>query len=72
MIPPITIVPGVDTIEIPCFNAFELLGHGYYAEAAGLLHDIFDLMRRNAPPSDRQRLSPARTADGLGYWVMSG
>jgi esterase/lipase superfamily enzyme len=48
--PPVTVVQGVDTIEVPRFNLFELLGHGYYAEAEGMLHDIFDLIRRNAPP----------------------
>jgi esterase/lipase superfamily enzyme/GNAT superfamily N-acetyltransferase len=69
--PPVTVVPGVDTIEVPRFNVFELLGHRYYAEAEGLLHDIFDLIRRNADPEDRQRLSRAQTPEGLVYWVMS-
>ncbi len=68
--PPVTTLQGVDTVEIPSFNVFELLGHGYYAEAESLLHDIFDLMRRNAPPSDRQRLSQAIADDGSPYWVM--
>ena len=30
------------------------LGHCYYAEAAALLHDMFDLLRRDAAPDDRQ------------------
>ena len=68
--PPVTVVPGVDTIDIPSFDLFNLLGHGYYAEAAGPLHDMFDLIRRNAPPADRQRLSAAMTPEGMGYWVM--
>jgi esterase/lipase superfamily enzyme len=69
--PPVTVVPGVDTVEVPRFNVFELLGHGYYAEAEGLLHDIFDLIRWNAAPKDRQRLTSAQTAAGSVYWVMN-
>jgi esterase/lipase superfamily enzyme/GNAT superfamily N-acetyltransferase len=69
--PPVTVVPGIDTVEVPRFNVFELLGHGYYAEAEGLLHDVFNLIRWNAAPKDRQRLDLARTPDGLEYWVMN-
>jgi esterase/lipase superfamily enzyme len=69
--PPVTVVPGIDTVEVPQFNVFDLLGHGYYAEADGVLHDIFDLIRRNADPKDRQRLAPAQTPEGSIYWVMT-
>jgi len=68
--PPVTVVPGIDTVEVPRFNVFELLGHGYFAESEGLLHDIFDLIRRDPSPSDRQRLTAAQTDNGLTYWVM--
>lgn len=44
-----------DTVEVPDFD-LDLLGHSYYAEADALLHDMFDLLRRGAPPADRQRL----------------
>jgi hypothetical protein len=57
-------------VSLAKFNVFELLGHGYFAEAEGLLHDIFDLIRRNANPEDRQRLSPREMAEGAVYWVM--
>jgi esterase/lipase superfamily enzyme len=69
--PPITVVPGIDTVEVPRFNLYDLLGHGYFAESEGLLHDIFDLIRRNPAPSDRQRLAVAQTPEGLTYWVMN-
>ena len=68
--PPITVVPGIDTIEVPKFNVFDLLGHGYFAEADGLLHDIYDLVRHNCIPRDRQRLIQAITPDGNEYWKM--
>jgi esterase/lipase superfamily enzyme/GNAT superfamily N-acetyltransferase len=70
LIPPVTIVPGVDTVEVPCFNILDL-GHAYFAEAGALLHDIFDLIRRNAPPADRQRLEASKSESGATYWVMT-
>jgi esterase/lipase superfamily enzyme len=39
-IPPITIVPGIDTIEVSEVD-ISLLGHGYFAEARDLLLDIY-------------------------------
>jgi esterase/lipase superfamily enzyme len=67
--PPITVVPGIDTVEVPDFD-IDILGHSYYSEAEGILHDMFDLLRRNAPPDDRQRLHAVRPLDGLHYWKI--
>jgi esterase/lipase superfamily enzyme len=69
--PPVTVVPGVDTVEVPQFNVFELFGHGYFAEADAVLHDMFDLIRRNASPDHRLRLARAQTGGGLTYWTMA-
>ncbi|MDX9973325.1 MAG: alpha/beta fold hydrolase [FCB group bacterium] len=66
-IPPVTVVNGVDTIEVPDFD-LDILGHGYYAGAAGVLHDMFDLLRRDAPPDDRQRIEKQQPAGGAPYW----
>lgn len=41
-----------------------LLGHSYFAQAQALLHDVFDLMRLNLPPAQRQRLNPQHTLAG--------
>lgn len=68
--PPVTVVDGIDTIEVPKFDVFDLLGHGYFAEAGGVLHDIFDLLTHNKCPKDRQRLVKAQTDDGRDYWTM--
>ena len=69
--PPITVVPNIDTVEVPSFDVFDLLGHSYFAEAEGLLHDIFDLIARNVPPQSRMRLDRAEQEDGSFYWVMN-
>lgn len=54
---PYTVAPGVDTIAVPDFDV-DLLGHSYFAQAEALLHDIFDLMRNNQNPAQRQRIGP--------------
>jgi esterase/lipase superfamily enzyme/ribosomal protein S18 acetylase RimI-like enzyme len=66
-IPPVTIVPGVDTIEVPGFNLLDL-GHSYYAEAAAVLHDVFDLIRNDSPPCSRQRLVEMKSPTDEIYW----
>ncbi|MGC3967339.1 MAG: alpha/beta hydrolase [Pirellulales bacterium] len=68
--PPVTVVEGVDTVEVPKFDFGDLLGHSYFAEAEGLLHDIYQLIRHNQKPAERQRLLQATTADGKTYWEM--
>ena len=68
--PPVTIVPGIDTIEIPRLDLMDPTWHSYFAEAEGLLHDMFTLIQTNRGPSDRQRLDAARTLTGECYWTM--
>lgn len=65
---PYTVVPDVDTIAVPDFDV-DLLGHGYFAQADALLHDMFDLMRFEAAPGKRQRISPT-THEGLTFWKL--
>lgn len=67
--PPVTVVPGVDTIEVPKFDILTL-GHCYFADAAALLHDMFDLIRSNRPPDQRQRLDARLNVDGGRYWTL--
>jgi esterase/lipase superfamily enzyme/GNAT superfamily N-acetyltransferase len=69
--PPVTVVDGIDTVEVPRFDLTSLKWHSYFAEAEGLLHDLFDLIRWNPDPGDRQRLTPAETEKGARYWVMT-
>ena len=58
-----TVAPGIDTVAVPDFD-IDALGHGYFAQAEALLHDIFSLMRQDTPPVSRQRLHPLVTPDG--------
>lgn len=65
---PYTVAPDIDTIAVPDFDV-DLLGHSYFAQAEALLHDIFDLLQRNAPPSQRQRFAK-QTEDGPRVWSL--
>ena len=67
-VPPYTVVRGIDTVEVPNFNV-DLLGHSYFAQADALLHDMFDLMQRDADPAHRQRIE-ARSLAGQKFWRL--
>ena len=66
--PPVTVVDGIDTVFVPGTNLLEL-GHSYYAEFEAVLHDMYDLIRFNSPPSARQRLSLEHDQEAR-YWSV--
>ena len=65
---PYTVVSGLDTVAVPNFDV-DLLGHGYFAQAEALLHDIFDLMRHGEGPTRRQRIVAA-CHEGTSFWKL--
>ena len=67
--PPITVLRGVDTIEVSAVD-FSLIGHGAYAEAEALLNDISRLISVDQAPHLRQRIRAAQTQGGEAYWQL--
>ena len=65
---PYTVTAGVDTIAVPNFNV-DLLGHGYFAAAERLLHDMFTILRHASPPGRRQGIE-AMPLDNGGAWRL--
>lgn len=65
---PHTVAAGIDTVAVPNFD-IDLLGHSYFAQAEALLHDIYDLIRHNEPPGQRQRIEAA-TGEGQAFWSL--
>ncbi len=65
---PYTVAPGVDTVAVPDFD-IDLLGHSYFAQAEALLHDIYDLMRLDAAPGKRPRITAA-VDGGVSFWKL--
>ena len=65
---PYTVAPGLDTVAVPDFD-IDRLGHGYFAQAEALLHDIYDLMRHGQPPAKRQRIL-ATSHEGTSFWKV--
>jgi esterase/lipase superfamily enzyme len=53
--PPLTIVDGIDTIQVSDVD-LSWLGHGYVAEAAPILSDMHELLVNDLPPERRVRL----------------
>jgi esterase/lipase superfamily enzyme len=70
LVPPVTIVPGIDTINVSNLD-LTLLGHGYIAEARELLTDMHTLLRHGTPPDQRFGLRAAATDEGT-YWMVGG
>jgi len=68
--PPVTVVDGIDTVEVTGLD-LSILGHGYFAEAHGVLYDMHQLLRNNATPDSRLRLHPKQASDGRCYWAIA-
>jgi esterase/lipase superfamily enzyme len=67
--PPVTIVEGIDTVEVS--NAdLTVLGHGYCAEAEAVLYDMRELIVLNVIPERRARLSEIFRPEGK-FWRIS-
>lgn len=67
--PEVTVVEGVDTIAAEEVSGALLgLGHGYYARAEALLHDLHSLVLQDMPPSARPRLHAEPDASNPRYY----
>jgi esterase/lipase superfamily enzyme len=65
-VPPVTLVHGIDTIEVSNVD-LTMLGHGYYGAAEAVLYDMRELLVHDEPPKSRTRL----TAASEGYWQIN-
>jgi esterase/lipase superfamily enzyme len=64
--PPVTVVDGIDSVDVT--NAdLSLLGHGYYGAAEAVLYDMHELLLHNAQPVNRVKVQPS---DDGRYWVI--
>jgi esterase/lipase superfamily enzyme len=65
-VPPVTLVPGIDVVDVTDAD-LTLLGHGYYGAAEGVLYDIHELLAHDTPPGARLKLT-APPEPEAGYW----
>jgi esterase/lipase superfamily enzyme len=63
----IVLAQGIETVDASDVRT-DLLGHGYFADTAPLINDVYHLMRNGLPP-DQRNLRP-REKGGLRYWVF--
>jgi esterase/lipase superfamily enzyme len=68
-LPPVTIVPGIDTVNVTNID-LTTLGHGYIADARAVLQDVHDLILHDSSPDSRFGLLRAETGDGKLYWTI--
>ncbi len=67
--PPITVVDGIDTIEVSDIDV-DIIGHGYFANAAGVLYDISQQIRQDFNPENRPRLEARVDHAEHKYWAI--
>jgi hypothetical protein len=67
--PPITIVDGIDTIEVSNID-LTLLDHSFFGDARDVLTDMFQLIMHNADPAKRAGLEKASISNELVYWKI--
>jgi esterase/lipase superfamily enzyme len=66
--PPVTIVEGVDTVDVNEID-MSFVGHGYYAEAKPVLIDIHSLITKDNPPNKRFGITAISDEYGR-YWSL--
>ena len=66
--PPVTVIPGLDTIEVRGFGLLDF-GHGYFAEAAPIIDDLRAAILTRQKASERQGLQ--RIADYYGIDIRA-
>lgn len=66
IMPPVTVVDGIDSVTVENID-FSLLGHGYYAAARDILHDMHQLLTNNTPPNKRMGIEQS---DDKKYWII--
>jgi esterase/lipase superfamily enzyme len=66
--PPVTCVPGIDTVHVANVDR-TMLGHSTFAEARPVLYDIHMLLNQNTPPELRPGLTE-RLQGSDRYWEV--
>ena len=64
--PPATVVPGIDTLDVTLVNLTSL-GHAYIAEEITVLQDMHALIAYNTPPNRRSHIIPSESRE---YWIL--
>jgi esterase/lipase superfamily enzyme/uncharacterized surface protein with fasciclin (FAS1) repeats len=65
-LPTVHVLQNIECIEASALK-MDFLGHSYIGESQSVLGDLYDLLMKNAPASQRFRLA-AHDLQGLPYW----
>jgi esterase/lipase superfamily enzyme len=67
--PPVMVTAGIDTVDASNV-CLDRIGHGYFAEAHHVLHDLSLLLQFNRQPRERKFIDERKTDDGSVYWSL--
>jgi esterase/lipase superfamily enzyme len=67
--PPTPVFSGIDTINVSNVD-LTTLGHGYVAEARGVLSDMHELINSGRAPHERFGLRESKNEQGERYWLI--
>ena len=67
--PPVTVVPGVDTVSVSNVD-LSFLGHGYLADCRLVMIDMHQLLVSDIGPAQRAGMRPLAHAQGA-YWELA-
>jgi len=70
LIPPVVDVPDLEAILVQGFDLFNLC-HGYFAEAGNTLHDLFVMLKFDAPAAERPGTWPLPLGKQTNCWSIS-
>ena len=69
--PDLTVLPGVETIDVSSVAAYELTGHQYHLYHPLVTADILQLLNTGQSAAERPGLE-RRSRDGQAYWAITG
>ena len=64
----VLVVDGIDTIDASAVDT-SFIGHGYFADNASVISDIYDLLKQGTLPDHRPRLRAVAAQTGR-YWIL--
>ncbi|PCK01976.1 MAG: hypothetical protein COA42_22540 [Alteromonadaceae bacterium] len=70
LIPPVTIIDGLDTIETSGIDD-SMLGHSYVGSARAMLTDLSSWFKSGLHANERAGLEEEKTAKGESYWRIT-
>lgn len=67
--PPLKLCTGIDVIDASALDT-SLMGHSYFSDQRSVVEDMYYLLKDGRPPQDRFGFRPAKSENGVAYWIF--